>query len=213
MRPTFLTDWETVVESPINNRGNQQGGTLQTGDCLQPRGGGNQGDGRGNPYQQGAQYQQECKPTPAFTSPREARHPKIKALMDPLLAKDFCILVKTLCQACNTPMYEFSGLPKYRDSTGQSTICWNNLLKGCGLSECPLKHIGGHVPRKDITNVFANAVCNKLSKGVTYLINNHCTPYEPPPAKKPKTAPAPTLTLQETDRSDNSPPGRAQLKQ
>jgi hypothetical protein len=54
----------------------------------------------------------------AWTSPKEARHPKIKALMDPLLAKDFCILVKTVCQAGNTPMYEFPTLPKYRDSTG-----------------------------------------------------------------------------------------------
>jgi hypothetical protein len=132
---------------------------------------------------------------PAFTSPREARHPKIKALMDPLLAKDFCILVKTLCQACNTPMYKLPGLPKYRDSTGQSTICWNNLLKGCGWSECPLKCIGGHVPHEDITNSFADAVCDKLGKGVTYLINNHRTLYKPPPAKKTKTAPAPATNL------------------
>ncbi len=68
----------------------------------------------------------------AWTSPKEARHPKIKALMDPLLAKDFRISVKTVCQAGNTPMYELPTLPKYRDSTGQSTICWNNMLKGCG---------------------------------------------------------------------------------
>jgi hypothetical protein len=117
MQPTFRTDWETVVESPINNQGNQRGGTPRTGECLQPRGGGNQGDRRGNPCQQRAQYQQGRKPMLAFTSPREARHPT-KVLMDPLLAKDFCILVKTLCQACNTPMYKLPGHPKYRDNTG-----------------------------------------------------------------------------------------------
>ncbi len=110
--------------------------------------------------------------------------------MDPLLAKDFRISVKTVCQAGNTPMYELPTLPKYRDSTGQSTICWNNMLKGGGWSECPLKRIGGHVPCNEITDSFADAVCDKLGKGVTYLINNHRTPYEPPPAKKTKTVPA-----------------------
>jgi hypothetical protein len=45
MQPTFPMDWETVVESPINNRGDQRGGTPRTGDRSQPRGGGNQGDG------------------------------------------------------------------------------------------------------------------------------------------------------------------------
>jgi hypothetical protein len=87
-------------------------------------------------------------------------------------------------------MYKLPILPKYRDSTGQSTICWNNMLKGCSWSECPLKCIGGHVPCDEITNSFAVAVCKKLGKGVTYLINNHRTPYKPPPAKKTKTVPA-----------------------
>jgi hypothetical protein len=54
----------------------------------------------------------------AWTSPKEARHPKIEALMDPLLAKDFRISVKTVCRAGNMPMYELPTLPKYRDSTG-----------------------------------------------------------------------------------------------
>ncbi len=44
MRPMFPTDWDTVVESPINNQGDQRGGTPRTGDRLQPRGGGDQGD-------------------------------------------------------------------------------------------------------------------------------------------------------------------------
>jgi hypothetical protein len=134
IRPTFPSEWETVVEPLPTHRGNQRtgGGTSQTGDCSQPRGGGNQGGNQGNPYQQGEQCQQGQKTMTAWTSPKEARHPKIKALMDPLLAKDFCISVKTVCQAGNTPMYELPTLPKYRDSTGRSTICWNNMLKGCG---------------------------------------------------------------------------------
>jgi hypothetical protein len=64
------------------------------------------------------------------------------------------------------------------------------MLKGCSWSECSLKRVGGHVPRNEITDNSADAVCNKLRKGVTYLINNHRTPYEPPPKKKMKTVPA-----------------------
>jgi hypothetical protein len=158
-----------------------------------PHGGDHQGDGKGNPYQPGAQYQQGRKITPTWTSPREAQHPKIKALMDPLLAKDFCISVKAICQACNVPMYDLPGLPKYQDSTGRSTICWNNMLKGYSWSECPLKCVGGHVPCDKITDSFDDAVCNKLGKGVTYLLHNHRTRYKPPPAKKAKPTPA-TMT-------------------
>jgi hypothetical protein len=130
IRPTFPLEWETVVEPPLTHRGNQRtgGGTSRTGDHLQPRGGGNQRGNQGNPYQQGQ------KTTTAWTSPKEARHPNTKALMDPLLAKDFCISVKTVCQAGNTPMYKLPTLQKYRDSTGRSTFCWNNMLKGCGWS-------------------------------------------------------------------------------
>jgi hypothetical protein len=97
--------------------------------------------------------------------------------MDPLLATDFRILVKAICQACNVPMYDLPGLPKYQDSTGRLTICWNNMLKGCGWSECPLKRIGGHVFRDKITNGFANAVCCCVSYppviGGSFLITRY----------------------------------------
>jgi hypothetical protein len=70
-------------------------------------------------------------------------------------------------------MYNLPGLAKYRDSTGHSTICWNNVLKGCGWSECPLKCIGARVSCKELTDGFTKEVCNKLGMGVTYLIHNH----------------------------------------
>jgi hypothetical protein len=69
------------------------------------------------------------------------------------------------------------------------------MLKGCGWSECSLKCIGGHVPHDEITDGFANSVYDKLGKGVTCLLNNHRTPYEPPPAKKAKPAPSTTTDL------------------
>jgi hypothetical protein len=108
-----------------------------------------------------------------WMSPQDARHPKIKALIDPFLAKDNQISVKAICGACGIPMYNLPGLAKYRDSTGRSAICWNNVLKGCGWSKCRLKRTGGHVPRKELTDGFAKVVCDKLGKGVTYLIHNH----------------------------------------
>ncbi len=92
-------------------------------------------------------------------------------------------------------IYDMPGLQKYQDSTGRSTICWNNVLKGCGWTECPLKRVGGHVPWEEITDGFADAVCDKLGKGVMYLMNNHQSHYKGPSPKKPKTAAAATTDI------------------
>ncbi len=207
MCPTFPIKWEYTVEPlPAARQNKQQGGTLCFWDRTQPQGGGNQGKGKGGAYQHGNQYQQgwtggnqyqqegHGNPQP-WTSQRDARHPKIKALIDPLLPKDNQISVKAICWACGVPMYNLQGLAKYRDSTGRSTICWNNVLKGYSWSKCPLKHIGGHVPREELTDGFAEAVCDKLGKGVTYLIHNHQSPYELPQPKKAKTTTAATTDL------------------
>jgi hypothetical protein len=74
-------------------------------------------------------------------------------------------------------------------------ICWNNVLKGCGWTECPQQKIGGHAPREEITDGFANTVRDKLGKGVIYLMNNHQSPYKAPQPKKPKTTTAATTDL------------------
>jgi hypothetical protein len=209
MRPTSPIEWEYTVEPPPAARQDKQwGGTPHFGDHAQPQGGGDQGEGKGGAYQHGNQYQQgwtggnqyqqqgRGNPQPWMSPrPRDARHPKIKALIDPLLAKDNQISVKAICRACGIPMYNLPGLAKYRDSTGHSTICWNNVLMGCGWSECPLKRIGSHVPCKELTNGFAEAVCDKLGKGVTYLIHNHGSQYESPQPKKAKTTTAATTDL------------------
>ncbi len=146
MCPTFPIKWEYTMEPlPATRHNKQRGGTPRFGDRTQPQGGGNQGEGKGGSYQQGNQYQQgrtggnqyqqqgSGNPQP-WTSPRDARHPKIKALIDPLLAKDNQISVKVICQACGVPMYNLPGLAKYCDSTSGSTICWNNVLKAAGLN-------------------------------------------------------------------------------
>jgi hypothetical protein len=207
MHPTFLIEWEYTVEPPPAAHHNKQWGeTPHFRDRAQLQGGGNQGKGKGGSYQQGNQYQQ-CQTgvnqyqqqgrgnLQPWTSPWDARHPKIKVLIHPLLAKDNQISVKAICQACGIPIYNLPGLAKYCNSTGHSTICWNNILKGCSWSKCPIKRIGGHVPHKELTDDFAKAVCDKLGKGVTYLIHNHWSPYESPQPKKAKTTTAATMDL------------------
>jgi hypothetical protein len=207
MCPTFPIEWEYKEPPPASRQTEQQGGAPRFGDRVQPQGGGNQGKGRGGPYQQGNQYQQGRTvgnqyrqqgrgKLQQWTKPGDARHPKIKALIDPLLAKDNQVAVKAICQANGVPIYDLPVLQKYQDNTGCSTICWNNAFKGCGWTKCPLQKIGGHVPREEITDGFADAVCDKLGKGVIYLMNNHQSPYKAPQQpKKPKTTTAATTDL------------------
>jgi hypothetical protein len=203
MRPTYPTEWEHV-EVPLPGRQNEQRDPQRFGYRIpQPQGQGDPGVGQGGANQQG-QYQQglhhqggpgQVKGSPQQgITPRDARHPKIKALLDPLLAKDNRISVKTICQASGVQIYDMPGLQKYRDSSGRSTICWNNVLKGCGWTECPLKRVGGHVSRDEITDGFADAICDKLGKGVTYLMNNHRSEGPSPKKLKPTAATATDLT-------------------
>jgi hypothetical protein len=124
MRPTFPIKWEYVEPPPASQQTEQQGGAPRFGDCAQPQEGSNQDKGRGGSYQQGNQYQQgqtggnqyqqqgRGKPQ-QWTNPRNACHPKIKALIDPLLAKDNQIAVKAICQASRVPIYDLPVLQKY----------------------------------------------------------------------------------------------------
>ena len=200
MRPTYPTEWEQVEVPPPTRQTEHRFGYRST----QPQGQGEPAEGRSGTYQQ-AQHQQGQHQQGRQgqvrgsqhqgTTPRDARHPKIKALLDPLLAKDNRISVKTICHASGVQIYDMPGLQKYRDSNGRSTICWNNVLKGCGWTECPLKRVGGHVPREEITDGFADAVCDKIGKGVTYLMTNHRSQYDGPSPKKPKTTAATATDL------------------
>ncbi len=108
MRPTFPIEWEYTMEPPpAACQNEQQGGTPRFGDHTQLQGGGDQGKGKGGAYQHGNQYQQGWTGGNQYqqqghgylqpwTSPRDARHPKIKVLIDPLLAKDNRISVKAI---------------------------------------------------------------------------------------------------------------------
>ncbi len=71
----------------------------------------------------------------------------------------------------NVSINDLPRLPKYQDSSGQSTICWTIVLRGCTYKDCPLKPQGGHIACDDIMDGFADAVCDKLGKGVMYVMS------------------------------------------
>ncbi len=71
----------------------------------------------------------------------------------------------------NVSINDLPRLPKYQESSRWLTICWTNVLRGCTYKDCPFKPQGGHVARDDITDGFADAVCDKLGKGVMYVMS------------------------------------------
>jgi hypothetical protein len=63
-------------------------------------------------------------------------------------------------------------------------ICWTNVLCGCTYKDCPFKPQGGNITHDDIMDGFADAVCDKLGKGVMYVMSQE---QGEPLAKKTKT--------------------------
>ena len=104
---------------------------------------------------------------------------------DPVLAKvGNCFTIWGILRGGNVSINNLPRLPKYQDSSGWSTICWTNVLRGCTYKDCPFKPQGGHDARDDITDGFTDAVCDKLGKEVMYVMSQEqgeCT------AKKTKT--------------------------
>ncbi len=104
--------------------------------------------------------------------PRKLRHSIIKALIDPVLAKvGNCFAIWDILRGGNVSINDLPRLPKYQDSSRWSTVCWTNVLRGCTCKDCPFKLQGGHVACEYITDGFADAVCDKLGKGVMYIMS------------------------------------------
>jgi hypothetical protein len=82
-----------------------------------------------------------------------------------------CFAIRDVLRGGNVLINDLPRLPKYQDSSRWSTICWTNVLRGCTYKDCPFKPQGGHVARNDITDGFADAVCDKLGKGVIYVMD------------------------------------------
>ncbi len=115
------------------------------------------------------------------------RHPRIKALMYPYLAVTTGRLnITCILDVANKRYKDLLTLPNYTNLQGRSSICWNWVLGRCGYGRaCIFRR--GHVKRYDISETFADAVCDVISKGVVQLMNNGGgNAPQPPPHKKPK---------------------------
>jgi len=68
-----------------------------------------------------------------------------------------------ILNACNKRITDFPTLPDYIDN-GHPYVCWAHILGRCTFNDCQFKR--GHVPRREITDGFADAVVAMLTPGV-----------------------------------------------
>ncbi len=161
--PTFPCKWEISTQP-------QHPGYMPKTDAKVPRHG-------NEPTHPGARDRAQTNPGPQpsrtkWIHPRKLRHTKIKALIDPVLARvGNRFAIWDILRGGNVLSNDLPRLPKYQDSSGWSTICWTNVLRGCTYKDCLVKPQGGHVAHDDITDGFADAVCDKLGKGVMYVMS------------------------------------------
>jgi hypothetical protein len=118
------------------------------------------------------------------------RHPHIKALMDPFLANNTGgrLNITCLLDAANKQYEDLPKLPNYTNPQGPSSTCWNWVLGRWGYGRACI-FCCGHVKQENMSDMFADAVCDVIGKGVVQLMNNGGgnTP-QPPPNKKQKVA-------------------------
>ncbi len=153
---TFPRKWEISTQL-------QQLGYMPKTDAKAPQ-------NSNEPTHPGAGDRTQTNPGPQpggtkWIHPHKLRHLKIKALIDPVLARvRNCFAIWDILRGGNVSINDLPRLPKYQDSSGWSTICWTNILHGCTYKDCPFKPQGGHVACDNITDGFADAVCGKLGK-------------------------------------------------
>ncbi len=73
-----------------------------------------------------------------------------------------------ILNACNKRITDLPTLPDYVDN-GRPYVCWAHILGRCTFNDCQFKR--GHVPRRAITDGFANAVVAMLTPGIQACTN------------------------------------------
>jgi hypothetical protein len=117
------------------------------------------------------------------TPPEDFRHIKIKALMNPYLAKyNNYIDLSAILTASGKTMRDMPTLPKYSTPTGTAYICWNSVLGKCFRRRI-CKFIKGHVRKGEVTKEFADAVVDCIGKGVLYYTETHLATWGSPEGK------------------------------
>ncbi len=100
----------------------------------------------------------------------DTRHPKIRALMDPYLAKyNNYIDLGGILNTSGKKMRDLPSLPQYCTPTGSPLICWNNVLGRCFRGK-RCKFLRGHVRKGDVTEAFAEAVVDCIGKNVLFFM-------------------------------------------
>ena len=102
-------------------------------------------------------------------TPAPKKHtPKIIAMMAAYVAVfGLRIRLIDILNACNKWITDLPTLPDYIDN-GRLYICWAHILGRCTFNDCQFKR--GHVPRRAITDGFADAVVAMLTPGVQTCI-------------------------------------------
>ncbi len=99
------------------------------------------------------------------------RHPKIQAMMEPLLVKfgGRCSVSNILTEGGKC----FDALPKIE--AYPNGICWLNTVTLCPYGgNCTF--LLGHLPQSTITDPIADQVCSTLQPGVTAMVNKSAPP-------------------------------------
>jgi len=73
-----------------------------------------------------------------------------------------------ILNACHKRITDLPTLPNYIDN-GRPYVCWAHILGRCTFNDCQFKR--GHVPRRAITDEFADAVIAMLAPGVNACVN------------------------------------------
>ena len=158
--------YEWSVERGYAQRGGEQVATSGKGGTNPP--GQKQVEKGGSPQKGGKPIMDE-------------RHPKIAALMDPYLKKletanEYLQIGKVLDAAGKRMTDLPTNIPTFVNKEGRPhNLCWTFILGRCTFGRC--RFYRGHASRAQITNEFADLVCDVIGKGVTSLL-------EGPPQKR-----------------------------
>ena len=105
------------------------------------------------------------------TNWEETRHPKIQAMMEPLLTKyrGRCSVSSILTEGGK----RFDSLPRL--DAYPNGICWLNSIASCPYGD-QCSYAGGHLPKGTLTDAHADEVVATLQAGVTAMVTRPSSP-------------------------------------
>jgi hypothetical protein len=101
----------------------------------------------------------------------ETRHPKIQAMMEPLLTKyrGRCSVSSILTESGK----RFDSLPRLE--AYPNGICWLHSIVSCPYGD-QCSYAGGHIPKGTLTDAQADEVVGAMQAGVTAMVTRPSSP-------------------------------------